>query len=147
MPRKPTTKLQPQQEPPASREPGDEEERKPFPPQRGWKHDNLAGVEQLFYSDSEKGIYEAWFKFRDGKPPQKVFDFLKEKGYRPQGNAPRGGVWPEVEWAWASRTNFETLSQDRLDHERNYRQVVEMMLAEKGLTPAQEQKEPEGIPF
>lgn len=138
MPRKPTTKLQPQQEPPASREPGDEGDRKPFPPQRGWKHDNRAGVERLFYSDTEKGIYEAWFKFRDGKPPQKVFDFLKSNGYQPEPNAPSGGVWPEVKWAWARPTNFLTLSQDRLQHERNFDQVVEMMLAEKGIEQKQE---------
>ncbi|HVX13095.1 MAG TPA: hypothetical protein VHC22_18065 [Pirellulales bacterium] len=149
MPRKSTTKLQPPPEPPVSREPGDDGDEKRFPPQRGWKHDNRAGVEQLFYSDSEKGIYEAWFKFRDGKPPQRVFDFLKDNGYRPKKNAPRGGVWPQVEWAWARPTNFQTLSQDRLQHERNYGQVVEMMLAEKGVVKesAQEQKQTEGIPF
>lgn len=119
-------------EQPTGREPGDETPER-FPPQRGWKHDNAAGVERLLYSDSEKKIYEAWFKFRDGRPPQKVIDFILDNGYRPKANVPRGGRWPEVTWAWAKPTNYETLSQDRLNHERVFEQVVEMMCEEKGI--------------
>jgi hypothetical protein len=128
-----------------TREPGDEPQREPFPPQRGWMHDNVAGVERSYYSDKENEVYEAWFKFRDGKPPQKVIDFMLDNGYRAKENAPRGGRWPEVKWAWARKTNYETLSQDRLNHERNFARIVEMMYAEKGIEPAQSQDQ--GISF
>ncbi|HUY92538.1 MAG TPA: hypothetical protein VMV10_27615 [Pirellulales bacterium] len=58
------TQGQEQQEPAATREPGDEEERKPFPPIRPWEHNNLAGVERLFYSNKDLKKYEVWLKFR-----------------------------------------------------------------------------------
>lgn len=122
----------------------DDDTPKRFPPQRGWHHDNTAGVERLYYSDRENEIYEAWLKFRDGKPPQPVIDFIRENGYRPKRNAPRGGRWPEVEWAWAKPTNYETLSQDRLKHERVFDKVVEMMCAEKGI---EVQQYSEHVPF
>ena len=131
-----------QEEQAIAREPSDDTPKR-FPPQRGWKHDNVAGVERLLYSDSENKIYEAWFKFRDGRPPQKVIDFIMDNGYRPKRNAPRGGRWPEVEWAWAKPTNYETLSQDRLNHERVFEKVAEMMRAEKGIEPEPSQH----IPF
>lgn len=127
-----------------TREPGDEPEREPLPPQRGWKHDNAAGVERLFYSDRENEVYEAWFKFRDGDPGPKVRGFLHEKGYTWKPNAPAGGRWPEVKGAWKIPTNFETLSRDRLNHERNFAKVVEMMYAEKGVEPLEHS---EGIAF
>lgn len=142
MPRK-RSQAQEQQEPVTAREPGDESEHEASSPQRGWKHDNAAGVERLYYTDTTNGVYEAWLKFRD-KPPQKVIDFVKDQGYRPKRNAPRGGRWPEVEWAWAVKTNYETLSQDRLKHERVFDKVVEMTLAEKGIPAPQKT---EGVPF
>lgn len=127
-----------------AREPGDERRRKPFPPQRPWEHDNLAGVERLTYSDADKKIYEVWLKFRDGKPSEEVRRYLKDNGFHWEPNAPEGGRFG-VKGAWARSTAYATLGQDRLHGERVYRKVAEMIRAEKGLTP--EQSQSEGVPF
>lgn len=130
---------QQQREETTTRQPVDGSPARP-PEQRGWKHDNVAGVERSYYTDSTNGIYEAWFKFRDGRPPQKIIDLIRENGYRPKQKAPGGGRWPEVLWAWAKPTNYETLNQDRLNHERLFDKIVELMRADKGMAsePSQE---------
>ncbi|HWB10552.1 MAG TPA: hypothetical protein VG826_15085 [Pirellulales bacterium] len=144
MPRKRTLANEQQHEETVAREPGDEQ-REPLPPQRGWKHDNAAGVERLYYTDTEQGVYEAWLKFRDGKPSEAVRNFMKDNGYRWQPEAPSGGRWPEVQGAWVRPTNYQTLSQDRLHHERVFAKVVEMIYAEKGIEAGQSQGQ--RIPF
>lgn len=117
----------------AVREPGDEPVREPLPPQRGWKHNNVAGVERLTYMDTDKKIYEFWLKFRDGKPSEAVRAYLKDNGFRWAGNAPSGGRWPEVAGAWIKPIGYQTQAQDRLNGERVFDKVVDMILEEKGV--------------
>jgi len=144
MPRKPTlAQEQEQQEPIATREPGDES-REPFPPQRGWKHDNTAGVERLNYIDTDKKIYEFWLKFRDGKPSEEVRHYMRDNGFHWEANAPQGGRWPDVAGAWVRPIGYGTQNQDRLHGERVFEKVVEMICAEKGIAPVQQD---EGIHF
>ena len=130
------------QEETVTREPGDDT-REPFPPQRGWKHDNTAGVERLNYIDSGKRIYEFWLKFRDGKPSEEVRQYMKDNGFHWQASAPQGGRWPEVAGAWVRPIGYETQNQDRLHGERVFEKVVEMIRAEKGIEAPQQ----EVVPF
>jgi hypothetical protein len=124
-----------QQEAVVTREPGDEPEREPFPPQRGWKHDNAAGVERLTYTDTDTHVYEFWLKFRDGKPSEAVRTYMKDNGFRWAPDAPSGGRWPEVKGAWVRPIDYATQSQDRLHGERVFDRVVEMICTEKGIAP------------
>jgi hypothetical protein len=137
MPRKSTQtqdqELQGQEAPTATREPGDEPERRTLPPQRGWKHNNAAGVEWLNYIDTDKKIYEFWLKFRDGKPSEAVRNYMKDNGFRWAGMAPSGGRWPEVEGAWMRPIGYQTAAQDRLHGERVFDKVVDMIHEEKGI--------------
>jgi hypothetical protein len=127
MPRK-STQVQEQQpqEAIATREPGDDsvevEQKAPNP--RSWAHNNAAGVEMLEHRDP----YERWIKFRDGKPPQDVIDYLKDNGFR----------WNASEKVWARPVGYNTQSQDRLAADRTYKQVVELLLTAKGIEPEHE---------
>jgi hypothetical protein len=143
MPRK-RSQAQEQQEQVPAREPGDEQDREPLPPQRGWKHDNTAGVERLTYSDTDRQLYEFWLKFRDGKPSDAVRSYLKDNGFRWAPDAPTGGRWQEVKGAWVRPIGYETQSQDRLHGERVFDKVVEMICAEKGIAAPEKT---EGMPF
>lgn len=144
MPSKSTQAQEQEQLEPATREPGDEPDREPLPPQRGWKHDNAAGVERLNYIDTEKKIYEFWLKFRDGKPSDAVRSYLKDNGFRWAPDAPSGGHWPEAKGAWVKPLGYNTTAQDRLHGERVFDKVVEMICAEKGITAPEKN---EGMPF
>ena len=144
MPSKSTQAQQLEPVEPATREPGDEPDRESLPPQRGWKHDNGAGVERLLYNDGDNKRYEFWLKFRDGKPSDAVRAYMKDNGFRWQPDAPTGGRWPEVKGAWARPVGYETRSQDRLHGERVFDKVVEMICAEKGIAPPEKTG---GTPF
>lgn len=143
MPRKRALAEEQQEQQHATREPGDDTPER-FPPQRGWKHDNTAGVERLNYIDTDKKIYEFWLKFRDGKPSEEVRQYMKDNGFRWEANAPQGGRWPEVEGAWVRPIGYATQNQDRLHGERVFDKVVEMTRAEKGIEAPQRA---EGVPF
>lgn len=158
MPRK--SKAQ-EQEQRAAREPGDEPEREPLPaaaapasrqqderepasPLRPWKHDNVAGVERLNYTDAKKKIFEFWLRFRDGKPSDKIRQYMKDNGFHWEPEAPKGGHWPDADGAWVRTLGLATKSQDRLQGERVFDKVVEMIYAEKGITAPQKTG---GVPF
>ncbi|HVX12049.1 MAG TPA: hypothetical protein VHC22_12785 [Pirellulales bacterium] len=124
--------------PVAMREPGDDLDREPLPPQRGWKHNNAAGIEWLNYIDTEKKVYEFWLKFRDGRPSEAVRNYMKDNGFRWAGGAPSGGRWPDASGAWVRPIGYQTQAQDRLHGERVFDKVVDMILEEKGVVPERE---------
>lgn len=137
MPRKNSqAQQQEQQQDAPTREPGDESPA-PARPQRGWKHSNEAGVERLSYTDSEEEIYEFWLKFRDGKPTDKVRQYMKDNGFHWESNVPSGGQWPAVDGAWVRPIAYKTRNQDRLHGERVFEKIVQMICAEKGIEAPQ----------
>ncbi len=124
--------------PVATREPGDERIYPPAPNPFGNRHDNQAGVELSSYSDKDSGTYEAWIKFRDGKPSDAVRAFMKQNRMQWHGDVPKGGIF-DVAGAWTLPIGFNTRQQDRLHAERVFTKVVEMILEEKGLVREPEQ--------
>lgn len=117
------------------REPGDEPEARRYPKAFGVRHDNEAGVELSMYTDKEKKIYEVHLKFRDGKPSEEVRRHMKENGFRWQPAVPQGGHF-NVAGAWVHPIGYKTQSQDRLQGDRVYQKVVDMIREEKGIERA-----------
>lgn len=125
----------------ATREPGDEPVYPPSPNPFGSKHDNVAGVELSSYSNKDTGTYEAWIKFKDGKPSEAVRSFMKQNRLQWRGDVPKGGIF-DVAGAWTLPIGYNTRQQDRLHAERIFTKVAEMILEEKGLA-----REPEAERF
>lgn len=137
--------VEPQQPRGAAASPVQEEQGEHGSPLRPWKHDNVAGVERLNYIDAGKEIFEFWIRFRDGKPTDKVRQYMKDNGFHWEPDAPKGGQWPDAEGAWVRPLGLATKSQDRLHGERAFEKVAEMLREEKGIDAAQSQGQ--SIPF
>lgn len=120
-----------QQQEQVTREPGeDPSEHVVAPNPRGWAHNNVAGVEYL----TRKDPYEALIRFNE-KPAQAIIDYMKDNGFR----------WNRDEQMWARPIRYDTAAQDRELGRRTYSKVVEMVLEQKGIAPAQAQNE--GVHF
>lgn len=93
--------------------------------------DNVAGV-RLFESkrDRQMAIKFGEGRFED-KPSQAVIDTMKEAGYR----------WNPVDRIWAHPVSGESAMATRIEAERLYQQVRQMIREEKGIESGQE------IPF
>jgi len=89
------------------------------PNPRAWETNNEAGVEYRTRSDP----YEAQLMFRE-KPSQAVIDYVKNQGFR----------WNGQDKVWVRPIRFETREQDRLIARRAYDEVVKMALKEKGIS-------------
>lgn len=93
--------------------------------------DNVAGV-RLFESKRDRQMA---IKFGEGrsedKPSQAVIDTVKEAGYR----------WNPVDRIWAHPVDAESAMATRIEAERLYQQVRQMIRQEKGIESGQE------IPF
>ena len=93
--------------------------------------DNLAGV-RLFESKQDRQMA---IKFGDGrpedKPSQAVIDRMKEAGFR----------WNPADRIWAHTVRPESAMRTRIEAERLYQEVRQMIRQEKGIEAGQE------IPF
>jgi len=85
--------------------------------------DNLAGV-RLFESKQDRQMA---LKFEE-KPSQAVIDTLKEAGYR----------WNPVDRIWAHPVRSESAMSTRIEAERLYQEVRQMIRQEKGIESGQE---------
>jgi len=85
--------------------------------------DYLAGV-RLFESKRDRQMA---LKFED-KPSQAVIDKLKEAGYR----------WNPVDRIWAHPVRSDTAMSTRIEAERLYQEVRQMIRQEKGIETSQE---------
>jgi len=85
--------------------------------------DNLAGV-RLFESKRDRQMA---IKFGDGrpedKPSQAVIDTMKEAGYR----------WNPADRIWAHPVRPESAMSTRIEAERLYQEVRQMIRQEKGI--------------
>ena len=90
--------------------------------------DNLAGV-RLFESKQDRQMA---IKFGEGrpedKPSQAVIDRLKEAGYR----------WNPSDRIWAHPVGAESAMSTRIEAERLYQEVRQMIRREKGIETGQE---------
>jgi hypothetical protein len=97
----------------------------------GIASDNLAGV-RLFESKQD---HQMAIKFGEGrsedKPSQAVIDKMKEAGYR----------WSPADKIWAHPVRSEFAMSTRIEAERLYQEVRQMIRQEKGIEANQE------IPF
>ena len=97
----------------------------------GIASDNLAGV-RLFESKQDRQMA---IKFGEGrpedKPSQAVIDKMKEAGYR----------WNPADRIWAHPVRAESAMSTRIDAEKLYQEVRQMIRQEKGIESGQE------IPF
>jgi hypothetical protein len=100
----------------------------PAPDPFGIAKDNLAGV-RLFESKQDRQMA---IKFED-KPSQAVIDRMKEAGYR----------WNPADKIWAYPVTAESAMTTRVDGEKLYQEVREMIRKEKGIEPTNTQ----GVPF
>lgn len=102
-----------------------------FPDPFGIAADYIAGV-RLF---EKKRRGQMGIKFGDGgpedKPSQAVIDKVKEAGYR----------WDPAERAWLHPIGAESAMATRIEAERLYQEVRQMIRQEKGIEAGQE------IPF
>jgi hypothetical protein len=93
--------------------------------------DNLAGV-RLFESKQDRQMA---IKFGEGrpedKPSQAVIDRMKEAGFR----------WNPVDRIWAHPVSADSAMTTRIEAERLYQEVRQMIRQEKGVETGQE------IPF
>ncbi len=89
----------------------------------GIASDNLAGV-RLFESKRDRQMA---LKFEE-KPSQAVIDFLKEAGYR----------WNHVDKIWAHPVRPDSAMTTRIEAERLYQEVRQMIRQEKGIESGQE---------
>jgi hypothetical protein len=117
--------------PAQERQPGDEPEVKQYakaPDPFGIAIDKLAGV-RLFESKQDRQMA---IKFGDGrpedKPSQAVIDKLKEHGYR----------WQPENKIWAKPVRFQDAMQTRIEAERLYQEVTQMIREEKGIPAGKE---------
>lgn len=85
--------------------------------------DYLAGV-RLFESKQDRQMA---LKFED-KPSQAVIDKLKEAGYR----------WNPVDRIWAHPVRSDSAMSTRIEAERLYQEVRQMIRQEKGIETSQE---------
>jgi hypothetical protein len=103
----------------------------PAPDPFGIAKDNLAGV-RLFESKQDRQMA---IKFGEGrpedKPSQAVIDKVKEAGYR----------WNPTDRIWAHPVSADSAMTTRIDAERLYQEVRQMIRQEKGIEAGQE------IPF
>ncbi len=94
----------------------------------GIAKDNLAGV-RLFESKRDRQMA---IKFGEGrpedKPSQAVIDKLKEAGYR----------WNPVDRIWAHPVRSDSAMSTRIEAERLYQEVRQMIRQEKGIETSQE---------
>jgi hypothetical protein len=90
--------------------------------------DNLAGV-RLFESKRDRQMA---IKFGEGrpedKPSQAVIDTMKEAGYR----------WNPSDRIWAHPVDAESAMSTRIEAERLYQEVRQMIRQEKGIQTGQE---------
>jgi hypothetical protein len=89
----------------------------------GIASDNLAGVRLL----EGKRDRQMALKFEE-KPSQPVIDLLKEAGYR----------WNPVDRIWAHPIRPESAMSTRIEAERLYQEVRQMIRQEKGIESGQE---------
>lgn len=103
----------------ATREPGDEPERKPLPNPWPIKTNVPEGLEYRLARDP----YQAEIKFAAGKPSEAVRQIMKDGGFR----------WAPDYEVWARPIEFKTQMQDRLQGERVYADVLKAIRVEKGI--------------
>jgi len=89
----------------------------------GIAKDNLAGV-RLFESKQDRQMA---IKFED-KPNQAVIDLVKEAGYR----------WNPADRIWTHPVRPDSAMTTRIDAEKLYQEVRQMIRQEKGIEPGQE---------
>jgi hypothetical protein len=94
----------------------------------GIAKDNLAGV-RLFESKRDRQMA---IKFGEGrpedKPSQAVIDKLKEEGYH----------WNPADRIWAHPVREDSAMTTRIDAERLYQEIRQMIRQEKGIEAGQE---------
>ena len=94
----------------------------------GIARDNLAGV-RLFESKQDRQMA---IKFGEGrpedKPSQAVIDKMKEAGYR----------WNPADRIWAHPVRPDSAMSTRIEAERLYQEVCQMIRQEKGIEAGQE---------
>ena len=97
----------------------------------GIAKDNIAGV-RLFESKQDRQMA---IKFGEGrpedKPSQAVIDKMKEAGFR----------WNPADRIWAYPIRYESAMSTRIEAERLYQEVRQMIRQEKGIETGQD------IPF
>jgi hypothetical protein len=101
---------------------------KPAPDPFPFAKDNLAGV-RIFESKQDEQMA---IKFEE-KPSQAVIDRMKEAGYR----------WNSADKIWAHPVFPEAAMSIRIDAEKLYQEVRQMIRQEKGIEADQGQ----GVPF
>src|SRR3984957_11998028 len=103
----------------------------PAPDPFGIAKDNLAGV-RLFESKQDRQMAIQFGEGRpEDKPSQAVIDKMKEAGFR----------WNPVDRIWAHPVRADSAMTTRIDAERLYQEVRQMIREEKGIETGQ------GIPF
>ena len=98
----------------------------PVPDPFGIARDNVAGV-RLFESKRDRQMAIGF----DDKPGQPVIDMLKDAGYR----------WNPSDRVWAHPVRSESAMATRIEAERLYQDVRQMIRQDKGIDTRQE------IPF
>ena len=105
-----------------------EKQRPPVPDPFGIAMDNLAGV-RLFESKQDRQMA---IKFGDGspedKPSQAVIDKMKEAGFK----------WKPEDRIWALPVRAESAVGARIDAEKLYQEVRQMIREEKGIAAGKE---------
>jgi hypothetical protein len=90
--------------------------------------DNLAGV-RLFESKRDRQMAIMFGEGRsEDKPSQAVIDRMKEAGYR----------WNPADGIWAHPVSVESAMTTRIEAERLYQEVRQMIRQEKGIETGQE---------
>ena len=104
-----------------AREPGDDTpvERKYAPDQFVFAGDYAAGVRLL----ENRRFRRSEIEFLEGKPSQPVLDQLKADGFR----------WSPNEKVWSRPVGVEDAYATRVEAERTFNQVAQMIREEKGL--------------
>jgi hypothetical protein len=117
----------------AGREPGDERIYPPTANPFEIASNNGANVRLFEHRGSGRDDpYYRFIAFPDGKPSDKVRQFMKDKGV--QWNKPVGSK------TWNIIIDYPTRNQDRLHAERVFAEVINLILEEKGLAREPEQE-------
>jgi hypothetical protein len=105
-----------------------QKQRSALPDPFGIATDSVAGV-RLFESQQDRQVA---IKFGDGssaaKPSQAVIDRVKEAGYR----------WKPMDRIWAHPIWPDSARSTRIEAERLFQEVRQMIRKEKGIEPGQE---------
>lgn len=97
-----------------------------YPPRRGWQKNNEAGIRRFENRDTKP--WRSEIEFREKPEPtlmDKLRPVLKDSGFHWDKTAGENG-------AWVKKIGYQTQAEDRLQAERAFAELVEVILEHKG---------------